>query len=611
MPVGVASFGAQGVRGQTAELAACRLPAGNRASEQTPDHCARSLLASPKASQSCRRAEQPCRRPWAPGWGAPLPRGDLGAPQLPWRVPGCSQARARLDQGHSSSRESRGHRSPLQLSALPCSLLAGPGAGLAVQEASAQRQPRSTVVAAAISGGRSGGSSTGRRRGRAGHTAEPQPDLQAWLQKLQGLAAADAAQHARRLAHIFGGDQQAALASLPATFEFCRSQGLSGLETAQLLDRIAQRRHENVARFATTAQLDWQLLDGCIAAHVLLLQQAGERLPKHASLASLLRSSKDAAQVLAMPPGHVDDWVKALSALLPDAADVGRLLLAKPQAARTPPETTLAVLRWFVEALGVPPAELAAFVSKAAPVMNYKAATLAEKLAALQAALPPEQARRLVQKQPVLLASHSVTIREALAWLMQAFGGDAERVLAVLETAPTLLTVSADGLQRRADFLQRQHGWRRVRGRTGQLGKWIEARPNAFSVDLAAPDTAAKLLLLAGGQGLPLADALERCGAYLHIGLETAAARCALVQARCCPLSECMRSTPAVLCCRRSTGAPCSRLSDALPCRRPPAGARALAAVRPGRRALADLAGQGPQSAARLRRRHRGGGRTV
>ena len=456
----------------------------------------------------------------------------------------------------------------------------------------------------ALAAGGGGGSGGGR-------TAEPQPELQAWLE-LQGLTAADADWHARRLARIFGGDQQAALASLPATFEFCRSRGLSGLESARLLDRIAQKRHENVVSFATTAQLDWLQMDGCIAAYVRRRQQAGERLPKHDSLASLLRQdgSTDAAQALASPR-RVADWVKALSALLPDAADVGRLLLAKPQAARTPPETTLAVLRWFVEALGVPPAELAAFVSKAAPVMNYKAATLAEKLAALQAALPPEQARRLVQKQPVLLASHSVTIREALAWLMQAFGGDAERVLAVLETAPTLLTVSADGLQRRADFLQRQHGWRRVRGRTGQLGKWIEARPNAFSVDLAAPDTAAKLLLLAGGQGLPLADALERCGAYLHIGLETAAARCALVQARCCPLSECMRSTPAVLCCRRSTGAPCSRLSDALPCRRPPAGARALAAVRPGRRALADLAGQGPQSAARLRRRHRGGGRTV
>ena len=470
----------------------------------------------------------------------------------------------------------------------------------------------------ALAAGGGGGSGGGR-------TAEPQPELQAWLE-LQGLTAADADWHARRLARIFGGDQQAALASLPATFEFCRSRGLSGLESARLLDRIAQKRHENVVSFATTAQLDWLQMDGCIAAYVRRRQQAGERLPKHASLASLLRQdgSTDAAQALASPR-RVADWVKALSALLPDAADVGRLLLGKPQAARTPPETTLAVLRWFVEALGVPPAELAGYAARGSAVLNYKAATLQEKLAALQAALPPEQAQRLARQHPSLLGYHSVTIREALAWLMQAFGGDAERVLAVVDRVPQLLTVSQASLERRAEHLQRQHGWRRVRGHTGQLTAWIEAHPSAFAEsDFGSPDRQAVQLLYTGVLGLDEAGCATRWSSYLSRGLPRTAARYVLLQARRGPAGLCFR------CQRRrrrrpgerrrllasgaavSSTAPVSTQpfhSSAPTAPQPPApGARALAAVQPWRHALAGLGQEHTRAAGRRHCRHRGGG---
>ena len=140
------------------------------------------------------------------------------------------------------------------------------------------------------------------------HMAARQPQLQAWLQQKQGLLTEAADQHARRLAHIFGS-QQAALDSLPATFEWCRSRGLTGLQTAQLLDRIAELRRENVVQFGALVQPVWQQLEGYIAAWAEQQRQVGDsRLRKNTSLAEVLCSNKEAAQTLGRPAMWRPSW---------------------------------------------------------------------------------------------------------------------------------------------------------------------------------------------------------------------------------------------------------------------------------------------------------------
>ena len=486
-------------------------------------------------------------------------------------------------------------------------MLAGPGAGLALQEESG-RLLRSAVAAAA---GRAGGvAASGGARGRKSRASEPQPELQAWLQK-QGLSPAEADAHARRLAHIFGGDQQAALASLPATFAWCRGKGLSGLETAQLLDRIAAQQPGNVARFAETAQKDWQLVEPCIEAHVQRLAQVGKRAPKHASFTDLLRSNVKAARMLALPPGHAKAWLAAVGVALPDPAVVGGLLLSDPLLLTSRPDTPAAVLRWSSKALHVPPAELAAFVAKAPALLLRDPQSLQDHLAALQTAVGAEQAGALAVYWPRLLGTGTSTAQGALAWLQQQLGGDAQRLAAVLGRSPHLLTVSVDGLQRRADFLRQQLGWRPG---DGQLAAWIEAHPRTMAgVDFDSADKQALLRLYTGVLGLPLTDCLERLSTYLGYGLETAAARYMLVQ---------VRSGGWLVWRQRLLCMPCTRTSHA-PARCPPgrlatlpcsaaglccAGTRALAAVRwQDRRCPAVLGEPRPQAAGILRRRHQGG----
>ena len=465
-----------------------------------------------------------------------------------------------------------------------------------------------------------GGSSGGQRKKRGrkpgsfrnSHMAQPQPALQSWLEKEQQFEPAAADQHARRLAAVFGGDQQAALASLPATFAWCTSQGLSGLQTAQLLDRIAKKRRDSVVSFAATAQRDWQLIEPYIAAHVRWRQQAGEQLPKHASLADVLQSRRDAARMLALAPGHVAAWLGAVSKQLTDAAYVGRLVLPQPLALTADMKTTLAVLRWFGEALGVPPAELAAFAARSPGLLSLKAATLRDNLAALQSVLPPEKARQLVQKQPSLLSHRSDTVQQALEWLQRQFGGDDARLQAVLERCPHLLKCSAGNLQRRANYVQRQLGWQPG---DGQLAAFIKKYPDPFArIDFNSPDKRALLLLLSGVVGAERRKVLGKWSAYLGRGLETTVARyvlvqvrfclCVLVQVRCCIWQPALPACSSALC----AATPCAASSlKAMRSCHMPAGARALAAVRPQRRRAALVGHRGPQAAALLRHQQGGG----
>ncbi|PRW51094.1 mitochondrial transcription termination factor-like family-3 [Chlorella sorokiniana] len=199
-----------------------------------------------------------------------------------------------------------------------------------------------------------------RPRGAGGvfisHTAEPQPQLQAWLQQEQGLPAEAAGLHARRLALVFGS-QQAALDGLPATFEWCRSRGLTGLQTAQLLDDIAKCQRDSVVQFAALVQPVWQLMDSYVAAWAEQQQQAGDsKQRKHTSLAEAL-CSKKTAEALGVSPGHVEAWLAARNL-----------------------DSLLQALGW-----------------------------------------PAEQARQLVLKQPVILAPSPDTVQASLAWLRQLF----------------------------------------------------------------------------------------------------------------------------------------------------------------------------------------------
>ncbi len=370
----------------------------------------------------------------------------------------------------------------------------------------------------------SGGSSSKqadatKQRKRLGSEKEPQPQLQAWLQQEQGLQAADADQHARRLALVFGS-QQAALDSLPATFEWCRSRGLSCKQTAQLLDRIAYTQCDNVVQFAALVQPVWQLLDGYIAAYVEPLRQADTRLPKHTSLAEVLRSSDTAALALSMQAGHVQAWLGAVSEQLP-AAGLGQLLLILPTVVCASPATAAAAISWAADVLGV--TELAAFLTRAPGLLVRDAATLQRNLDSLQQALglTAEAARQLVVKQPRILTSSPDTVQEAAAWLRRLFA-DAEQLADVINRGAVLLTKSVQRLQANADTLQQALGWQ---DGDSQLAAFVAAHPQPFAtVSLSSEDAQHKLRLLSEVVGVSAEACLATGSGYMKTGLETMAA---------------------------------------------------------------------------------------
>ena len=367
-----------------------------------------------------------------------------------------------------------------------------------------------------------------RGRGAISRTLEPQPQLQAWLQQEQGLSAKAADQHARRLALVFGS-QQAALDSLPATFEWCRSRGLTGLQTAQLLDRIAELRRENVVQFGALVQPVWQQLEGYIAAWAEQERQAGDsKMRKNTSLAEVLCGNEVAAAALAVPPGHVEAWLAAVSQRLPKAA-IGRLLLSMPNMVCSSPATALAAIRWAADVLGV--ADPAAFFVKAPKLLKSAVSTLQRNLDSLQQALgwTAHQVQQLVAKQPGLLSNSPATVQAALAWLRQLFP-DAEQLVAVVDRGPQLLFRSVQHLQGNADYLRQALGWQ---DGDSQLVAYVAARPQDFAtIDLSSEDTQHKLQLLGEVVGVSIEQCLTSCIGYLNRRLENIAARYMLVQVR-------------------------------------------------------------------------------
>ena len=376
----------------------------------------------------------------------------------------------------------------------------------------------------------SGGSSSQPKRGRGGisRTLEPQPQLEAWLQQEQGLPAKAADQHARRLALVFGS-QQAALDSLPATFEWCRSRGLTGLQTAQLLDHIAKMRRESVVQFAAHLQPVWQQMESYIAAWAEQQRQVGDsKLRKNTCLAEVLCSNKKAAQALGMPPGHVEAWLVAVSQRLPAAA-IGRLLLSHPNMVCSSPATALAAIRWAADVLGV--ADLAALLTKAPRLLALEVSTLQRNLDSLQQALgwTAHQVQQLVAKQPGLLSNSPATVQAALAWLRQLFP-DAEQLAGIIDRGPQLLTKSVQLLQGNADYLRQALGWQ---DGDGQLVAFVAARPADFAgVDLSSEETQHKLQLLGEVVGVSTEQCLTSGIGYVNRRLENIAARYVLVQVR-------------------------------------------------------------------------------
>lgn len=380
-------------------------------------------------------------------------------------------------------------------------------------------------------GGGSGNVSSGRgqprpsRRGKRSLEAEPQPQLQTWLQQKQGLRAEEAILHAGWMAKVFGG-HEAALACLPATFSWCRSQGLPGLQTAQLLDEIARARHERVVRFADTTQQDWQQIDGYISAHYQRQQEAGKRLSKHASLGSVLRSRPAAGRALKVRPGHVQGWLAAVGQLL-TPADIGALLSTSPEAICGRPGTAVAAIEWAANELGV--TDPGSFFRIAPNLLTYDVATLQGKLENVQQAVgqSAELTRQLAGKYPLLLMRSAATVQQAAGWLRQLFPA-AEQLRGVLLLAPALLVRTAPQLQRNADVLQ-QLGWSHER-----VLAYIEAYPQPFArVDLGGPYTAPKLLFLTRVVGVASVEqCIEQYGTYLKTGLATMGALYILVQDR-------------------------------------------------------------------------------
>ena len=339
--------------------------------------------------------------------------------------------------------------------------------------------------------------------------------------------------HAWRLAVDVFENEQAALEGLPATFEWCSQQGLDVLQTAQLLDRIAQYRHASVVDFAATAQ-HWQLIDARIAVHLQQLRKAGNRLdPKHASLAAVLHKPC-AARALGTAPGHVAAWLQAVSGRLSDA-DVGRLLLGDPSIVIGSPATAQAALGWAADDLGVD--DLPSFFAGARALLKFDAATLQAKLAALQTVVPGEQAQRMVMKRPALLGTSSTTMRKAAGWLRQHMD-DTHQLHQLLERAPHLLSASDTRLQRNADYLAEQLGWRPD---DGQLAAFIQRYPTPFAnLNPGVEDLLLKLRFWEDVVGVPRRECLGRFGNYLANRLDTTAARYILVQVCVCVVVWCV-----------------------------------------------------------------------
>ena len=195
---------------------------------------------------------------------------------------------------------------------------------------------------------------------------------------------------------------------------------------------------------------------------------------------------------------------------------------------RTPKRPSPELQAWFEQQLGVPPGDLEAFLARAPSLSGRTPQSLQANLAALQGAVGAQQAQQLVRKQPALLTMSRETVQAALAWLLRAFGGDAARLLAVLERGPHLLAVPPAKLQARADYLQRQLGWQ---AGDGQPAAFVEAFPQSFAtIALDGAETQAKLLLLTRVLGLEAGECLSKYSTYLKYSLELLAARYVLVQ---------------------------------------------------------------------------------
>ncbi|PRW33139.1 2OG-Fe(II) oxygenase family [Chlorella sorokiniana] len=273
----------------------------------------------------------------------------------------------------------------------------------------------------------------------------PCPQLQAWLEREQGLPAKQAAEAAWQLALAFQSEQ-AALAGLPAAFAFCRSQQLSGPEAAAVLCSVAKLRRENVAEFAANTQPVWLLLDSCFAAYVEERRQQRKRLPEHLTLGSMLRSNLPAAVALVMQPGHVQRWLDTVGTQL-SAADVGAMVAKQPEIVCSSPHKAVAAVAWVSTTF--PEVPLSKILRGAPWLLQTEVATLQRKLLNMAAAVgvTEAQAKKLVLKMPALLtSSKDDTVQGAVAWLRQFFPSTDE-LLTLLLRGPTLLGASTDKLQ--------------------------------------------------------------------------------------------------------------------------------------------------------------------
>ena len=254
----------------------------------------------------------------------------------------------------------------------------------------------------------------------------------------QGLPLAEAQWHAMRLAHVFRSAEDAALAGLPATFDWCRGQGLSVLETAQLLDHMESSSHESVRSFSSGAQLVWQRFDAAIAAHVERQRRSGGRLPKRTYLAEVLHSRKTATVALTKLPGRVAEWLAVVGQHLA-LADICAVLLNNPLIVHCRPATAAATLAWAADELQLEGDELAAFNRKAR-LLGSDPITLQANLDNVQraAGLTPEQTQRLVCASPRLLTSSQGVVNAVAAWLQRLYPSPEAR-WDVLRRAPQLL----------------------------------------------------------------------------------------------------------------------------------------------------------------------------
>ncbi|KAI7844739.1 hypothetical protein COHA_001623 [Chlorella ohadii] len=285
--------------------------------------------------------------------------------------------------------------------------------------------------------------------------------LQAYLQQQSGISKAEAVRLASQLSAALGAvaDQL-----VLAPQQWFVSRGMQPAKAAQLLVCICKEHASVLKRWPSwqpVFEANWQLADGYLSAYQQQCKATKQRP---------LKSGQSLAVLLSGMPSRYRMWLVSF---------------AGSTAAAT------------------------AMLQRVPELLSFSAATLDSKLAALQAAwagvLQPEQVRQLVQWGPKVLCDCKAVEYARTAEVLCSWFAQPSELYAVLSKAPKLLSTAAASLEASKRWM------------TGpplslsrrQFVALVQASPQAFSRNWAAPLTQHKLAFLTQVAGVPLERAMS------------------------------------------------------------------------------------------------------